>query len=95
MNYTKVDAWSRREFLRAATVAGTAGFLGFGSEAAEAQQPARIPRIGILLGASASSNPARVEAFRQRLRELGYVEGKTLSFSTDMQKGNSTGCLTL
>jgi len=45
---------------------------------AEAQQPARIPRIGILLGASASSLSARVEAFRQRLRERGYVEGKKI-----------------
>ena len=46
--------------------------------AVEAQQPAGIPRIGILLTASASSFSARVEAFRRRLRELGYVEGKNL-----------------
>jgi putative ABC transport system substrate-binding protein len=45
---------------------------------AEAQQPVRIPRIGILITASASSFSARVEAFRQRLRELGYVEGKNI-----------------
>ena len=45
---------------------------------AEAQQPARIPRIGILIGSSASVYATRVEAFRRRLRELGYVEGKNL-----------------
>ena len=45
---------------------------------AEAQQPARIPRIGILIPTSASIFSARVEAFRQRLRELGYVEGKNI-----------------
>jgi len=45
---------------------------------AEAQQPAGIPRIGILLVSSASSLSARVEAFRRRLRELGYVEGKNI-----------------
>ena len=45
---------------------------------AAAQQPARIPRIGILAGASASNVSPRVEAFRQRLRELGYVEGKNI-----------------
>jgi len=78
MNYTRRDGWSRREFLRAVTLAGTAGFLGLGSEAARAQQPARIPRIGFLLPASASFYSARVEAFRQQLRELGYVEGKTI-----------------
>ena len=72
------EGWSRREFLRAATVAGTAGFLGLGSEAAEAQQAARIPRIGILIPASASFFLPRVEAFRRRLRELGYVEGKNI-----------------
>ncbi|HEY2917540.1 MAG TPA: ABC transporter substrate-binding protein [Candidatus Binatia bacterium] len=44
----------------------------------QAQQPARILRIGILIAASASFYSARVEAFRQRLRELGYVEGKNI-----------------
>jgi putative tryptophan/tyrosine transport system substrate-binding protein len=44
----------------------------------EAQQPARIPQIGILIASSASVYSARVEALRQRLRELGYVEGKNI-----------------
>ena len=57
---------------------------------AMAQQPAKILRIGILIAPSASSFSARVEALRRRLRELGYVEGK----STDMQKGKSNGFLT-
>jgi putative tryptophan/tyrosine transport system substrate-binding protein len=52
-------------------------FLTF-SCASHAQQPARIPRIGILIPTSASFISARVEAFRQRLRELGYVEGKNI-----------------
>ena len=43
-----------------------------------AQQPARIPRIGILVTSSTSFISARVEAFRQRLHELGYVEGKNI-----------------
>jgi putative ABC transport system substrate-binding protein len=45
---------------------------------ARAQQPARIPRIGILIASSAASYSGRVEAFRRRLRELGYVEGKNI-----------------
>ena len=49
-----------------------------GGAIAEAQQPARIPRIGILAAPSASFFSARLEAFRQRLRELGYVEGKNI-----------------
>ena len=39
---------------------------------AEAQQPGRVPRIGYLTTASTTTNPARSEAFRQGLRELGW-----------------------
>ena len=45
---------------------------------AEAQQPTKVPRIGYIGGASASAVSARIEAFRQALRELGYVEGKSI-----------------
>ena len=53
--------------------------LVVGGIVAQAQQPARVPRIGYLSTASTSTNPARYEAFRQGLRELGYVEGKNIS----------------
>ena len=43
-----------------------------------AQQPTKIPRIGYLSGNSLSDLWARIEAFRQGLRELGYVEGKNI-----------------
>ena len=45
---------------------------------AEAQQPKKAPRIGFLIGVSPSAFAARTEAFRQGLRELGYVEGKNM-----------------
>ena len=45
--------------------------------AAEAQQQGKVPRIGILTPASEASTPLW-EAFRQGLRDLGYVEGKTI-----------------
>ena len=45
---------------------------------AEAQQAKKIPRIGYLTVSSLSANAARIEAFRQGLRELGYVEGKNI-----------------
>jgi len=62
------------------------GFTGFAVCAllyalcvsAEAQQPTKIPRIGYLSVTSRSTSPGRVEAFRQGLRDLGYVEGKTI-----------------
>jgi putative ABC transport system substrate-binding protein len=45
---------------------------------AQAQQPTSIPRIGFLITASPSTMSTWVEAFRQGLRELGYVEGKNI-----------------
>src|SRR5215467_7201257 len=45
---------------------------------AEAQQAKKIPRIGFLFGSSPAANADRIEAFRQRLGELGYVEGKNI-----------------
>ena len=42
---------------------------------AEAQQPKKVPRIGFL---AANSISQRHEAFREGLRELGYVEGKNI-----------------
>jgi putative tryptophan/tyrosine transport system substrate-binding protein len=48
------------------------------SVSTEAQQAGKVPRIGYLNGASPSSISARIEAFRQGLRELGYVEGKSI-----------------
>ncbi|HEV8723455.1 MAG TPA: ABC transporter substrate-binding protein [Candidatus Binatia bacterium] len=45
----------------------------------EAQQPAKIPRIGYVSGTGDASNQGPyVEALRQGLRDLGYVEGKNL-----------------
>ena len=55
----------------------------------DAQQPAKVPRIGHVLAASPSAVPARIDAFRQGLRELGYVEGKTLSSSGALLRKNS------
>ena len=48
------------------------------SYSASAQQPKKVPRIGFIVGASASSVAARTDAFRQGLRALGYVEGKNI-----------------
>ena len=45
---------------------------------AKAQQPKKVPRIGFLGGASSSSYAVRIDAFRQGLNELGYIEGKNI-----------------
>src|SRR5439155_18695472 len=44
----------------------------------EAQQPKKVSRIGFLSAISPSSISPRTEAFRQGLRELRYVEGKSI-----------------
>src|SRR5262245_28310193 len=46
--------------------------------AARAQQPGKVHRVGILWASAPSANVLRMEAFRQGLRELGYVEGRNL-----------------
>src|SRR5215469_4258822 len=45
---------------------------------AEAQQAKKVPRIGFLLAPSRSTVSEYVEAFREGLRELGYVEGQII-----------------
>jgi putative ABC transport system substrate-binding protein len=70
---------NRHELMRNRNFVLTLGALLFAlSMSAEAQQPAKIPRIGFLIASSLSVNAARFEAFRQGLRELGYVEGKNI-----------------
>ena len=56
--------------------------LGFFSVHVEAQQPAgKVPRIGYLTTSSATDpqNMRRLDVLRQALRDLGYVEGKTIN----------------
>ena len=75
-SHFSIDLKSALRNLESAIVTGAMLFaLCF---SVEAQQPTKIPRIGFLIGTSPTANAARVEAFRQGLRELGYVEGKTI-----------------
>jgi putative ABC transport system substrate-binding protein len=50
---------------------------------AQAQKPAKVPRIGVLTG---PTDPG-VEAFRQGLRELGYAEGKNVTIEHRSAEG--------
>ena len=47
-----------------------------GAAIAEAQQPKKIPRIGVLF--IGGRNQPHLEAFKQGLRERGYTEGKNI-----------------
>ena len=56
--------------------------------AADAQPPAKVARIGVLTLAVASSTPL-AEAFRQGLREHGYVEGQNITFEYRYAEGRA------
>ncbi len=45
----------------------------------EAQQPKKVPRIGLLSYNSASLQAPRVKTFREGLRDIGYIEGQNIT----------------
>ena len=44
----------------------------------EAQRPSRVPRIGVIATGSLATSASNLDAFRQGLRELGHVEGRSV-----------------
>ena len=76
----------RREFI---TLLGSAAAVW--ALAARAQQPEAMRRIGILvsLGADDRQGQARHGAFVQRLRELGWTEGRNVRIETRWAAGNA------
>ena len=56
---------------------------------ARAQQATKVPLIGRLVTTPASADSARIEAFRQGLRELSYVEGKNIVIEWRSADGKS------
>jgi putative ABC transport system substrate-binding protein len=59
----------------------------------EAQQPRHVPRIGFLSPGTATSSPT--EAFRQGLRELGYVDGQNFTVEYRWADGDAARLPTL
>jgi putative ABC transport system substrate-binding protein len=56
---------------------------------AEAQQAEKVPRIGYLSGSPPSAIAEQNEAFRQGLRDLGYVEGKNIMIEWRSAEGKT------
>jgi len=75
------DRTNRREFITLLGGAGAAWPL-----AARAQQPAKVPRVGILSPA-ASETAGTLTAFRKGIRDLGYIEGQTIALDFRLSKG--------
>src|SRR5437016_8142657 len=57
--------------------------------AARAQQPGKLPTIGYLGGGGSINQRAWVDAFVQRLRELGWIEGRTVAIEYRWAEGRS------
>jgi len=53
----------------------------------QAQQPKKVPRVGILLVSTSSATLHLVEALRHGLRELGYVEGRNIAIEQRFGEG--------
>ena len=74
---------SRRAFVASLT----GGFLA-APLATGAQQAGRLPRIGYLGASSPTLEPEILEAFRQGLRDLGYVEGQSIAIEYRWAEGH-------
>jgi putative tryptophan/tyrosine transport system substrate-binding protein len=74
----------RREFITL-----SAGAAVMWPLAARAQQLPKVPTIGFLGAESASTNQHFFDAFRQGMREHGYIDGKNLTFVERWAEGRS------
>jgi putative tryptophan/tyrosine transport system substrate-binding protein len=65
---------------------GATVVAGLARAPASAQQTMKVPRVGVLTGAE-NDGPG-FDAFRNGLRELGYIEGQTIILDFRFAKGN-------
>jgi putative tryptophan/tyrosine transport system substrate-binding protein len=63
--------------------------LGTLNSPVEAQQFGKVPRIGFLIVDSPSAASTRVEAFKEGLQELGYVEAKSITLEYRYAEGKA------
>jgi putative ABC transport system substrate-binding protein len=70
---------AEKNMKRKITVLALCAMLFALCSSARAQQPKKIPRIGFLDNSTASGSAVRLEAFRQELIKLGWIEGKNFA----------------
>jgi putative ABC transport system substrate-binding protein len=84
-----MDRLSRRRFLRGGLgLVGLGLLAGCGGLSSPVAQPSRVPRIGWLSPVNGPGS-REFEAFRQGLRELGYIEGQTLALEHRLAGGDN------
>ena len=79
-----MDRWGRRRFVQGVGVAGLALAAGCGRLPWQGQPPARVPRIAWL---GTRTGPRFPEAFREGLRELGYIDGQNIALEYRSAEG--------
>jgi len=70
-------------------IAGLAAVLVAPQQSSAEQSPGKIPRVGILTQASSDQAPM-LDAFREGLRDLGYVEGRNIILEFRFARGGHT-----
>ena len=53
------------------------------------QQPAKLPTLGFIVSTTPSAESERITAFLQRLRELGWIEGRTITIEFRFAEGHT------
>ena len=95
LNYCSDNRKSKIENLKWVGIFTIALTLAVGGVVAQAQQPGKIFRIGLLDNSTASSSAVLVDAFRQELSKLGWIEGKNVTIEYRFAEQSLNGYLSL
>jgi putative tryptophan/tyrosine transport system substrate-binding protein len=82
-----VSCVSRRQFVLGAGATGLGLLAGCGRLPWQAAPPAKVYRAAFLSSSGTTSNSSLPEAFREGLRELGYVEGQNIAIEWRFAEG--------
>jgi putative tryptophan/tyrosine transport system substrate-binding protein len=82
-------ALSRRQVLQGAGAVGLGLLAGCGRLPWQAQQPAKVYRVGYLSPQSLAVTRPRFEAWQQGMRELGWIEGQNFTVELRVAEGQA------